>query len=91
MAEMNFPYSSCSDLNLYKSQRGLVLWRSAKVICAGGASDEVDDFLKKLHDQIHISGAMGNATEKNIQKKTLDEAIRMCNAIYAVTIEDAIV
>jgi fructose-bisphosphate aldolase/6-deoxy-5-ketofructose 1-phosphate synthase len=62
-----------------------------KVICAGGASDEVDDFLRKLHDQIHISGAMGSATGRNIHQKPLDEAIRMCNAIYAVTIEDATV
>lgn len=50
-----------------------------------------DDFLKKLHDQIHISGAMGSATGRNIHQKPLDEAIRMCNAIYAVTIEDATV
>lgn len=62
-----------------------------KVVCAGGASDEVDDFLKKLHDQIHISGAMGSATGRNIHQKPLDEAIRMCDAIYAVTIEDATV
>lgn len=62
-----------------------------KVICAGGASDEVDDFLKKFHDQIHISGAMGSATGRNIHQKPLDEAISMCNAIYAVTIEDATV
>lgn len=62
-----------------------------KVVCAGGSSDEVDDFLKKLHDQIHISGAMGSATGRNIHQKPLDEAIRMCNAIYAVTIEDATV
>ncbi|AKB51777.1 Fructose-bisphosphate aldolase/6-deoxy-5-ketofructose 1-phosphate synthase [Methanosarcina barkeri str. Wiesmoor] len=62
-----------------------------KVVCAGGASDEVDDFLKKLHDQIHISGAMGSATGRNIHQKPLEEAIRMCNAIYAVTIEDATV
>jgi fructose-bisphosphate aldolase/6-deoxy-5-ketofructose 1-phosphate synthase len=62
-----------------------------KVVCAGGASDEVDDFLKKLHDQIHISGAMGSATGRNIHQKSLDEAIRMCNAIYAITIDDATV
>ena len=60
-----------------------------KVVCAGGTSDEAEAFLKKLHDQIHISGAQGNATGKNIHQKPLDEAVRMCNAVYAVTIEDA--
>ncbi|WP_440947178.1 aldolase [Methanosarcina sp. T3] len=60
-----------------------------KVVCAGGSSDEAEAFLKKLHDQIHISGAHGNATGRNIHQKSLDEAVRMCNAVYAITVEDA--
>lgn len=60
-----------------------------KVVCAGGTSDEAEAFLKKLHDQIHISGAKGNATGRNIHQKSLDEAVRMCNAVYAITVEDA--
>ncbi|HDO23170.1 MAG TPA: aldolase [Nitrospirae bacterium] len=58
-----------------------------KVVCAGGSSDNAESFLKRLHDQIHISGAAGNATGRNIHQKSLDEAIRMCNAIYSVTVE----
>jgi len=58
-----------------------------KVVCAGGSSDEVESFLKRLHDQIHVSGAAGNATGRNIHQKSLGEAIRMCNAIYAITVE----
>lgn len=60
-----------------------------RVVCAGGTSDEGEAFLKKLYDQIHISGAQGNATGRNIHQKPLDEAIRMCNAVYAITVEDA--
>ncbi|AKB17685.1 MULTISPECIES: aldolase [unclassified Methanosarcina] len=60
-----------------------------KVVCAGGSSDKAEAFLKKLHDQIHISGAQGNATGRNIHQKSLDEAIRMCNAVYAITVEEA--
>ncbi len=60
-----------------------------KVVCAGGSSDEAEAFLKKLHDQIHISGAQGNATGRNIHQKSLDEAVRMCNAVYAITVEDS--
>jgi DhnA family fructose-bisphosphate aldolase class Ia len=58
-----------------------------KVVCAGGASEDVELFLRTLHDQIHISGAAGSATGRNIHQKSLKEAIRMCNAIYAITIE----
>ncbi|HII93040.1 MAG TPA: aldolase [Methanosarcina sp.] len=60
-----------------------------RVVCAGGTSDEAETFLKKLYDQIHISGAQGNATGRNIHQKSLDEAVRMCNAVYAITVEDA--
>jgi DhnA family fructose-bisphosphate aldolase class Ia len=58
-----------------------------KVVCAGGSSDAVEDFLKRLHDQIHVSGAAGNATGRNIHQKPLKEAIKMCNAISAITVE----
>jgi DhnA family fructose-bisphosphate aldolase class Ia len=59
-----------------------------KVVCAGGSSDDVEVFLKRLHDQIHVSGASGNATGRNIHQKSLKEAVRMCNAIYAITVEN---
>ena len=59
-----------------------------KVICAGGSSDAPEEFLRKLHDQIHISKAAGNATGRNIHQKPLKEAINMANAIFAVTVED---
>ena len=58
-----------------------------KVVCAGGSSDDVEIFLERLHDQIHVSGASGNATGRNIHQKSLKEAIRMCNAIYAITVD----
>jgi fructose-bisphosphate aldolase/6-deoxy-5-ketofructose 1-phosphate synthase len=60
-----------------------------KVVCAGGSSDDPKAFLEKLYAQIHVSGASGNATGRNVHQKTLDEAVRMCNAIYAITVEDA--
>ncbi len=59
-----------------------------KVVCAGGSSRDPESFLKELHDQIHISGAAGNATGRNIHQKNLKEAVRMCDAISAITVED---
>ncbi len=60
-----------------------------RIVCAGGGSESVDKFLGQLYDQIHVSGAAGNATGRNIHQKSLPEAVRMCNAVYAVTVEDA--
>lgn len=59
-----------------------------KVICAGGSSTDPKAFLQSLRDQITIAGASGNATGRNIHQKSLEEAIRMCNAITAITIYD---
>lgn len=59
-----------------------------RLICAGGSSTDVRHFLTQLHDQIHIAGTSGNATGRNIHQKPLDEAVRFCNAIYAITIEN---
>lgn len=59
-----------------------------KVICAGGSSTDPKAFLQSLHDQINIAGVSGNATGRNIHQKSLEEAVRMCNAISAITIHD---
>lgn len=59
-----------------------------KVICAGGASEDPKKFLQALYDQIHIGGVSGNATGRNIHQKSLEEAVRMCDAISAITIHD---
>lgn len=60
-----------------------------KVVCAGGESTDARLFLQRLYDQIHISGAAGNATGRNIHQRPLDEAVRLCNAIYAITVDNA--
>jgi DhnA family fructose-bisphosphate aldolase class Ia len=58
-----------------------------KVVCAGGSSVDVKAFLQRLHDQIFVGGASGNATGRNIHQKSLDDAIRMCKAICAITVK----
>jgi len=59
-----------------------------RLVCAGGSSTSVEVFLKDLYDQLHIGGASGNATGRNIHQKDLKQAIAFCNAIYALTVED---
>ena len=58
------------------------------VVCAGGSQASVPEFLQQLHDQIHIGGTVGNATGRNIHQRSLDEAVRFCNAISAITLDD---
>lgn len=58
-----------------------------KLVCAGGSTTSEEKFLAELYDQIHIGGASGNATGRNIHQKPLAEAVKFCNAIYAITVE----
>lgn len=59
-----------------------------KLVCAGGSTTSEDGFLAELYNQIHVGGASGNATGRNIHQKSLDEAVKFCNAIYAITVEN---
>lgn len=59
------------------------------LVCAGGSTVEADVFLAQLYDQIHVGGADGNATGRNIHQRSLDEAVRLTKAISAITLADA--
>lgn len=61
------------------------------LVCAGGSKASAEDFLSSLHDQIHVGGAVGNATGRNIHMRSLDEAVRLTQAVSAITLDDATV
>ena len=84
--KINYPKKEgCESKEILKE--AILAAGRTKVVCAGGGSDDVKVFLAKLHDQIVVSGAAGNATGRNIHQKSLPEAIKMCNAIYAITVD----
>lgn len=58
------------------------------LVCAGGSTVEADVFLQQLYDQIHVGGAVGNATGRNIHQRSLDEAVRLTKAISSITLAD---
>jgi len=53
-----------------------------------------DQKIEHLNDDsyglgmIHVRGAAGNATGRNIHQKPIQEAVKSCNAIYAITVEN---
>jgi len=87
-AKVNYPVKDG-----YKSsevfQEAILAAGRTKVVCAGGESCDVKSFLQTLYDQIHVSGASGSATGRNIHQKATEDAVRMCNAVYAITVEGA--
>ncbi|NTW28622.1 MAG: aldolase [Coriobacteriia bacterium] len=58
------------------------------LVCAGGSTVDAKTFLTQLHEQIHVGGAIGNATGRNIHQRSLDEAVRLTKAISAITFRD---
>ena len=58
------------------------------LVCAGGSTVDAKKFLSQLHEQIHVGGACGNATGRNIHQRSLDEAVRLTKAISAITLAD---
>jgi len=88
--KVNYPQKEGHESKAIFKEAVLAAGRT-KVVCAGGSSKDAQDFLQELYDQINVSGAAGNATGRNIHQKTLAEAIRMCNAVFAITVEGATV
>lgn len=86
--KVNYPQREGQDSSLGFREAVQAAGRT-KVVCAGGESTDARHFLQRLHDQIHISGAAGNATGRNIHQRPLAEAVRLCNAVYAVTVQNA--
>jgi class I fructose-bisphosphate aldolase len=58
------------------------------LVCAGGSTVAADVFLTQLWEQIHVGGAKGNATGRNIHQRSLAEAVRLTKAISAITLAD---
>jgi len=85
--KVNYPEMKSGDAAVALKEAVLAAGRT-KVICAGGEETTAEDFLALLHTQIHISGTAGNATGRNIHQRPLEEAVRFCNAISAITLDD---
>ena len=62
--------------------------RRTGLVCAGGSKEDASVFLSDLYDQIHIGGACGNATGRNIHMRSTEEAVRLTKAISAITLGD---
>ncbi len=85
--KVNYPHAH-EDSPAEALKEAVIAAGNTKVICAGGASTDARGFFQTLYDQIHIAGASGNATGRNIHQKSREEAVRFCNATYAITVEN---
>jgi fructose-bisphosphate aldolase/6-deoxy-5-ketofructose 1-phosphate synthase len=83
--KVNAPRKAGADPNeIFKEAVGAA--GRCGVITTGGSSIAEESFLKGLWEQINLAGTRGNATGRNIHQKTLQNAIRMCDATSAITL-----
>lgn len=81
-------YTTDEDASLESLKEAVQTAGRTKLVCAGGTVTDARKFLETLYTQIHVSGAAGNATGRNIHQKPFEEAVRFCNAISAITLEN---
>jgi class I fructose-bisphosphate aldolase/fructose-bisphosphate aldolase/6-deoxy-5-ketofructose 1-phosphate synthase len=89
--KLKVPYDKKGMFDAKALQEATMAAGRSGVLCEGGAKKDAKAFLEELYDQIHKGGSRGSGTGRNIHQRPLKEAVKMANAIYAITVEDATV
>ena len=85
-AKINYPYGINPIKTANRFKEVVNAAGRTNVICVGGSKKNSKKFLQNLHNQRHIAETKGNAIGRNIYQRPLDEAVRMANAISAITL-----
>ena len=88
-AKVKVPYDKNGDFVPQLLNEAVKSAGRTGVLCEGGSKKAEADFLRELYEQIHIGGSRGNGTGRNIHQRSLEDAVKMANAIYAITCENA--
>lgn len=84
-AKLKYPYGG-GDKNALAYQEVTEAAGRTKVICVGGSKINPKSLLEDMSRQIKISKTGGQAVGRNIHQYPLAQAVRMANAIAAVSI-----
>lgn len=87
--KVNAPVAADSFASAKALYQATMAAGNTRVICAGGVQRDTKELLHDVYHQIHTGGTMGVAIGRNIHQKSLEEAIKFCNAVAAVVIDDA--
>jgi class I fructose-bisphosphate aldolase/fructose-bisphosphate aldolase/6-deoxy-5-ketofructose 1-phosphate synthase len=89
--KLKVPYDKKGKFDPKLLQEATMAAGRTGVLCEGGDKVDEKEFLEELYAQIHKGGSRGNGTGRNIHQRPLEEAVKMANAIYAITAEDTTV
>lgn len=84
--KLNYPYSGDDIKDAEDFKQAVKAAGRTKVICVGGDKKDTKGFLNSIYYQKHIAGTFGNAVARNIYQRSLKEAVRMTEAVAAVSL-----
>lgn len=68
-------------------QEAVLAAGNTRLICSGSRQKDPEKFLTELYAQLDLGKVSGNATGRNIHQRALPEAVRLVNAMHALTID----
>lgn len=86
--KISYPYDKPTIETAKKFKEVVMAAGRSTVIPIGGSKIAEKKFLQQIHNQIHISKTGGVAIGRNIFQRSVDEAIKMADAIAAVALYD---
>jgi len=57
-----------------------------RLICSGGVFGSGEDYLQRLHERVRNVGAAGALIPADVGARALEQGVRQCNAVSAVTL-----
>ncbi len=87
-AKVNPPLNEQGNMDARLLGEAVAAAGRTQVICAGGSETGAEDFLQRLHEQIHLGGTQGCATGRNVHQRSQPEAVHFCQAIHAITVKN---
>jgi len=85
--KVNYPYSTTPKKTATRFNEVVKAAGRSKVICVGGKKMSPKKFLENIYLQKKMAGTCGNAIGRNIYQNKLEDAIKMCDAISAITLD----
>jgi len=83
--KVKYPYGAKNKkLTAEKFQEVTLAAGQTKVICVGGSKRPVKEMLEQLTNQIKLGNTNGLAIGRNLHQRSLDEAIRLGQALGAI-------
>ena len=82
--KLKYPYKKNNSSTAKNYQEVIKAAGNTKVICVGGSQKSVNSYLELVNKQINQAGSAGIAVGRNIHQRSLNDAIKLVEALGAI-------